>query len=267
MVHFYAIVSLMHRIERENIMLRLLSMRNYLHINEIVEATGASEATIRRDFLRMEENNKIRRIRGGIELLSDGETSNSPNMEPPFLNRMNINCEQKRKIAKAACEMINEGEVIMIDGGTTPYYMVEFIPQFSFNVVTHSLAVAEHLIKYSNCIVSLPEGNIDPTSLLLLNNLNPDPFLNYNAKKVFMGIEGITADRLTNSEPRFIQTKMAMMKHSEELIILADETKFGKVGLLTLCETEKVSKFITTSLVDSKIVGELRKKGIEVITV
>lgn len=242
-------------------------MRNYLHINDIVEATGASEATLRRDFLRMEENNKIRRVRGGIELISNGETPNIPTMEPPFLNRMNIKRDQKRKIAKAACGLITEGEVIMIDGGTTPYFMVEFIPQFNFNVVTHSLAVAEYLIKYSNCVVSLPEGSIDPTSMLLLNNLNPDPFINYNAKKVFMGIEGITADRLTNSEPRFIQTKLAMMKHSEELIILADESKIGKVGLLTLCDTKRVSKFITTPQADAKILEELRDKGIEVITV
>ena len=86
--------------------------------------------------------------------------------------------------------------------------------------------------------------------MLILNNLNADPFFNYNASKVFMGIEGITATHLTNSEPRLIQTKLAMIQHSQELIILADETKFGKAGLLNLCSVEKISKIIKNQQTD-----------------
>ena len=253
--------------EREETILRLLAMRKYVHIRDVVESTGASEATLRRDFIRMEKKNQLNRVRGGIEQPKSEFKSFSDTSEPPFFHRININRKQKQRIAQAACSELREGEIIMLDGGTTSYHMVECIPRLRLNIITNSLAIAEYLIKFSNCTVSLPEGNIEPSSLLILNNLHSDPFMNYNASKVYMGIEGITADGLTNSQPQYIQTKLAMIKHSEELIILADETKFGKVCLLTLCGIDKVSRVITTTKTDQKIIKQLRAKGIDVITV
>ena len=82
-----------------------------------------------------------------------------------------------------------------------------------------------------------------------------------------MGIEGITETVLTNSDPLLIQMERAMINHSQELVILADDSKLGAIGHLTLCAVEKASKIITTTDADPTFVASLRSRGIEIVQV
>jgi len=113
-------------------------------------------------------------------------------------------------------------------------------------------------VRHSKCTVILPEGTVNANSLLILNNLTPDPFANYQAAKAFMGIEGISGEALTNSEPLLIQVERAMIAHARELVILADGSKFGKIGTLTLCPVERATKVITTQDADATVVERCR---------
>jgi DeoR family ulaG and ulaABCDEF operon transcriptional repressor len=251
--------------ERKETIYRLLDLHTFANIHDVVEATGASEATIRRDFIEMEKAKLLLRVRGGVELLR--ERGASSHFEPSLDRRMSINQEKKRRIAKQACSYIGIGETIIIDGGSTTFHMAEYLAALAITVVTNSFAIAEHLVKHSKCSLILPEGIIDPSSQLILNNLSPDPFANYHAVKAFMGIEGITETALTNSEPLHIQMERSMIAHARELIILADESKFGTIGHLTLCPVEKAARIITTKEADPVLVARLRDKGIEIVMV
>jgi DeoR/GlpR family transcriptional regulator of sugar metabolism len=115
--------------------------------------------------------------------------------------------------------------------------------------------------------VILPEGVVNHDSALILNNLSADGFANYHASRAFMGIEGVTETVLTNSEPLLIQMERAMIAHSQELIILADDSKFGRIGHLTLCEVDRASKMITTKDAEIGLIAALRAKGIEIVKV
>ncbi len=251
--------------ERKETILRLLDLHTFVTIHDIVEATGSSEATIRRMFIEMEQEGLLRRVRGGVEQLRSRE--GAPQGEPSLDSRISVNREKKRRIAKRAAAMVRDGDTIFIDGGSTTYHMVEFLSSLAVNVVTNSFAIAEHLIRHSRCTVILPEGTVNPNSLLILNNLSPDPFANYHAVRAFMGIEGITAAAITNSEPLLIQVERAMISHAQELVILADGSKFGKVGSLTLCPAEKVSTIITTADADPAVAEALREKGVQLVVV
>jgi DeoR family ulaG and ulaABCDEF operon transcriptional repressor len=145
--------------------------------------------------------------------------------------------------------------------------MVEYLSSLSITVVTNSFAIAAHLVNHSNCTVILPEGTVHPSSQLILNNLSADPFANYHASIAFMGIEGISETSLTNSEPLLIQSERAMILHARELVILADETKFGKAGNLALCAVEKASRIVSTKEAEGPLVAALRKKNIEIVLV
>ncbi len=251
--------------ERHETILRLLDLHAYTNIHDVVEATGASEATIRRDFVKLEESGKLLRVRGGVERVADGEERNGS--EPPLDRRMSINREKKRRIAKAAAALIKPNDTIIIDGGSTTYHIAEYISLHSIRVVTNSFAIAEHLVNHSDCEVVLPEGTVNPKSKLILNNLMADPFSNYHAAIVFMGIKGITDSVLTNEDPLLIQSERAMTGHAEKLIILADESKFNTVAGLTLYPVEKAYAIITTTEADPSMVSRLREKGIEIIQV
>jgi DeoR family transcriptional regulator, ulaG and ulaABCDEF operon transcriptional repressor len=260
--------------ERKDTIFRLLDLHGWASIHDVVEACGASEATIRRDFIEMEEAGLIRRVRGGVEQVRErpGEAGSSPlaggsRAEPPLDMRLSVNREKKRRIARQACSYIRPWDTIIIDGGSTTFHMVEYLSSLSLTVVTNSFAIASHLIKYSGCTVILPEGTVHPSSQLILNNLSADPFANYHADMAFMGIEGITESALTNSEPLLIQSERAMILHAGELVILADESKFGKTGNLSLCPVEKATRIISTREAAGPLVDALRAKGVELVLV
>lgn len=249
--------------ERKETIFRLLDLHTFASVHDVVEATGASEATVRRDFIELENEKRLRRVRGGVELTR--EHGAALHAEAPLDRRVTINQEKKRRIARQACALIEPGETIMIDGGSTTFHMAEYLAEVT--VVTNSFAIAEHLVRHSRCTVIIPEGTVDPGSQLILNTMSPDPFANYNVRKAFMGIEGITETALTNSDPLLIQMERAMIAHARELIILADETKFGKMGHLILCPIEKAARIITSLQADASFVKTLRAKGIEVVQV
>jgi DeoR family ulaG and ulaABCDEF operon transcriptional repressor len=251
--------------ERKQTIVRLLDLRTFAGIHDVVEATGASEATIRRDFIELEREKKLRRLRGGVERIR--EPGAILPVEAPLNRRVSVNQEEKRRIARHACTFVEQGETIMIDGGSTTFHMAECLASMAVTVVTNSFAIAEHLVRHTRCTVILPEGTVNPDSELILNNLSADPFENYNVKKAFMGIEGITETTLTNSEPLLIQMERAMIAHARELIIIADETKFGRIGHLILCPVEKATRIITSHRADPTIVKALLKKGIDVVQV
>lgn len=251
--------------ERHETILRLLDLHTYINIHDVVEATGASEATIRRDFITLEETGSLRRVRGGVE--RNRLPAERGNSEPPLDRRMSINREKKRRIARAAAALIKPGDTIIIDGGSTTYQIAEYISHLSIRVITNSFAIAEHLVNHSECEVVLPEGTVHQKSKLILNNLTADPFSNYHASIVFMGIRGITDNVLTNDDPLLIQSERAMIGHAEKLIILADESKFGTIAGLTLYPVEKASMIITTAEADPALVARLREKGIDIIQV
>ncbi|GAB1483975.1 DeoR/GlpR family DNA-binding transcription regulator [Treponema sp.] len=251
--------------ERKETILRLLDLHSFANIHDVVEATGSSEATIRRVFIEMEKEGLLRRVRGGVELVKERETSGFK--EPSLNSRVSVNHEKKRRIARKAASLIQSGDTIFIDGGSTTFHLTEFISTLSITVVTNSFAIAEHLVRHSNCTVIVPEGSVNTNSLLILNHLSADPFENYHASIAFMGIEGITENALTNSEPLVIQAERAMIAHSQRLIVLADASKFGKIGSLMLCPVEKVQSIITTQDADPLITEKLKDKGVEIIQV
>lgn len=250
---------------RRDTIFRLLDLHGWASIHDVVEASGASEATIRRDFIEMEEAGLLHRVRGGVELIRDQSGASRP--EPPLDRRVSVNKEKKRRIARQACSYIRDGDTIIIDGGSTTFHMVEYLSSLAITVVTNSFAIASHLVNHSTCSVILPEGTVHPSSQLILNNLSADPFANYHASIAFMGIEGITESALTNSEPLLIQSERAMILHARELVILADETKFGKAGNLALCPVEKAARIISTREAEGPVVAALRERGVEIVLV
>jgi len=247
--------------------MRLLGLHGVTSIHDVVEATGASESTIRRDFIELERDRQLIRVRGGVQLVKELGAIAGHVPATLFDRRNAVNREKKRRIAQKACTFLRDGETVFIDGGTTTSYMVEFLAAFSLKIVTNSFAIARHLVEHSNCTVILPEGTIDPDTQLVLNNLTADPFANYSGSLAIMGTEGITETSLTNDEKLVMQAERAMIEHARELMVLADDSKFGKIGHLTLCPVEKVSRIITTRDADEHLVRILRDKGIEIVQV
>ncbi|MCG8479759.1 MAG: DeoR/GlpR family DNA-binding transcription regulator [Spirochaetales bacterium] len=252
--------------EREETIIHLLRQNNFASIRDIVKLTETSEATIRRDFKRLEHEGRIRRLRGGAEL-SDREKKNQPDtvVEVPFAYRKGILSGTKRRIAKAAVSLIGHHETIIIDGGSTTYQMAEYLKDLKLTIITNSFAFAEYLIRNGKSQIILPEGVLYPDSLLILNALQADPFRNYHASKVFMGAGGINDRKITNKRMDLIQAERSMIEHGDELVILADSRKFQISGNLYLCDLDRVSTIITDEGILPETAERIRMKGINLV--
>ena len=152
----------MHEIERHRIILGEVAEKPVATVSELVELTGASEATIRRDIGALHVAGQLRRVRGGAEALHPPEVRGIAGR--PFSVNEGVNIEQKRAIARAAVALCEDGDSIIINGGTTTFQMVHHLARRRMQILTNSFPIAEHLLRNSKKLLMLPLATL--TTLL-----------------------------------------------------------------------------------------------------
>jgi len=251
--------------ERHELILRVLRQGRFASVSDITELLHCSEATVRRDLVKLEAASKLNRVRGGAELATDEEAQ--PTAQLPFEYRKGILLEKKRLIARRAASLCSDEETVIIDGGSTTFQMVEFLGETRLKIITNSFAIAEVLVKHSHNTVILNGGIVYPDSQLVLDPFQEEGFRNYSATKVFMGVYGIDELGATNTDTLLIKTERAMIGRGKELIILADSSKFNRRGNLFLCGFSQIHTIITDSGISQQQREMVPAKNVELIVV
>ncbi|MEO2038225.1 MAG: DeoR/GlpR family DNA-binding transcription regulator, partial [Martelella sp.] len=148
----------MHEKERHRIILSAVQEKPVVTVQEMVELTSSSEATIRRDIATLHVQKKLRRVRGGAESVNPPQFVGLAGR--PFSVNETINISQKRAIAAKAVELCQDGDPIIINGGTTTFQMVHPLATKRCQVFTNSFPIAEHLLKHSKNTIMLSGGVI-----------------------------------------------------------------------------------------------------------
>lgn len=233
----------MHERERHRLILNAVQEKPVITIQDIVELTEASEATIRRDIAALHIQNKLRRVRGGAEALHPAQLS--PLAGRHFHVSESENVDRKRSIAREAVAMCDEGEAIIINGGTTTFQMVHHLTNRRLQVLTNSFAIAEHLVKHSKNTVTIPGGAIYREQSIILSPFDNDVTRNFYANRMFMGAQGIGPFGVMESDALIIQGEQKLINQADELVLLVDSSKFTRRSSLILCPLERVSTIIT----------------------
>ena len=212
------------------------------------------------------------RIHGGAELLDPESSAAGPSFppklaEPPLEYRKVQMLDQKKAIALKAVSLIADEETIMIDGGSTTFWMAEFLTGHHAQVITNSFAMATHLLHHSQNTVICAGGVIYPSSEIILNPFESDIFKHYRANKVFMGVRGIDERGATNSDPVLIQTEREMINQCKELIILVDSSKFQSTGPVLLCGFDRIHTVITDSGISAEMKALIESRGVRLLVV
>ncbi len=248
----------MHEKERHNTILRAVKDRPVVTVDELVTLTDSSEATVRRDISALHAQNRLRRVRGGAEAL------NQPHLAGmPFAINATKNITQKRAIAKAAVELCKDGEPIIINGGTTTFQMVHHLNQRIMPVFTNSFPIAEHLLKHSKNVVTLPGGTIYREQNIILSPFENDMTQNFSAKRMFTSTQAISPFGVMESDPLLILAEQKLLSQTEELIVLADSSKFKQHSSLVLCKLARVSMFITDDAISEREAAIIRDAGVK----
>ncbi|MEZ5755861.1 MAG: DeoR/GlpR family DNA-binding transcription regulator [Paracoccaceae bacterium] len=253
----------MHESERHRIILSAIEGRPVVTVADLVTLTGASEATIRRDIAALHVQKKLRRVRGGAESIAPAQFVGI-NARPFSVNE-GIRLAEKRAIARAAVELVGDGEAIIINGGTTTFQMVHPMSTKRCQVFTNSFPIAEHLLKHSKNTVLLPAGAIYREQNIILSPFDEDGSRHFYARRMFMGCRGLGPLGLMEGDPLLVQAEQKLIGQADELVVLADSTKFAARSSLLLCPLARIHTVITDEGITDRDAAMLEAADIRVI--
>ncbi len=236
-------------------------------VHELAKKFLVSPATIRLDLSEMELRGIAKKVYGGA-IFKKPENQNIKFTEEFFNERLNVNYEEKVAIGKLAASLISDGETIMIDGGTTTYQLCKNLTSKNdLSIITCAFFnLWPELVISHNLQLFVLGGFLRKESRSLVGEICEDMINNFRASKYFMGIDGISLENgLTALNFQEASLKRKFIKSSQELIVISDHTKFGRVCPIPVAELVNVSKIITDAGIPHDFRSALEKKGIEIL--
>lgn len=245
--------------ERHRIILQLLKDKSIVKIQEVMDLTKSSESTIRRDFSQLEEQRFLKRIHGGASRLQ-GKLQ-----EPSMIEKSSKNLQEKRQIAKYAAGLVEEGDTIYMDAGSTVMEMIEFLPNKNIVVVTNGLMHITPLLK-KGISTYLIGGLIKPNTNAFIGRGALASLDLYRFDKCFMGVNGIHPQLgFTTPDQEEALVKQKAVSLSREAYILADNTKFAEISFAKIADINEAT-IITNDLEDETQEQYRNKTLIKVVT-
>lgn len=233
-------------------------------VAHLSERFGVSEATARRDLAQLSRRGLIERAHGGAVPRRPREAQGFP--EPPILQRASVMAEEKRRIGRAAARYVQDGDTILIAGGTTTAQMVpHLVERTGLTVITNNLNIASLLAPYPPITVILLGGMLRHSELSLLGALAEEALEDLRADKLFIGSPAIHPDYgLSADDLAEVQTDRAVMAAAREITVLADQTKFGRIATVRVAPITRVRRIVTDTGIAADHLASFREQGIDV---
>jgi len=248
--------------ERWERLIDLIEERGRASVEEIARELSVSMPTVRRDLARIHGKGLIRRTRGGAE------RSEAALRRLTLMDSSRVNTDAKEAIGRAAAELIQPGECVMIDGGFTTYQVARHIQASDLKVVTNSFDVAQALAGKRGVKIVMLGGEmlvdsgttVGPTTERQLGELVGD--------RAFLGANAISpAFGLCADIQHTAETKKAMISDVREVVVVADHSKLGKSALHRVAPIEAVSVLVTDDGADEDLIEAFRSAGVAVVIV
>src|SRR6187200_3406664 len=211
--------------ERRSRLIELVRVRGFAALPDLVDALGVSESTVRRDLDFLEESGVAQRTHGGVFY-----TGPSPKLAH-FDQRQSLNWDKKRQIAVAASRLIEDNDTILLDGGSTTYELAQLLVGRPLQVVTNSLPVANLFTSSENADLVFIGGYVHTKTGVSLGPYANQMLAGLNVRRAVLSVAGINERGCFNSNLLLVETERAMMNAAEEVIVVADSTKFGHMSL------------------------------------
>jgi DeoR family transcriptional regulator, fructose operon transcriptional repressor len=244
-------------IEIENI----IKKKKFCSIIELSEKFSISKATIRRDLQILSDKNVLRLVRGGATSLVTGTA-----LEPVYSIKKDVNHEEKVRIGKSAAKLVNDGETIIIDSGSTLVEMsLALKDRKNITIATNDILIANGLLDSHDINLTVIGGDIRKNYNTLYGYIALLALEHINADKVFLGVDAIDCYKgcmITNTEEVIL--KKAMMQAAKERIIICDHSKFTNVAFLKLCQINEIDRIITGRELDNKIYESFVEEGVNI---
>ena len=230
--------------EREHSILNRLMVQGAVSVADLSSELAVSEVTIRSDLSSLEERGLLSRTHGGA----------LPSIHPHIFQRQNMNIEEKHRIAKAAAGLVEDGDAIMIEAGTTTSLLPRYLAgKRDILIITNSIPAFESAKSNTALKITLVGGEFRDSTDSFVGRITLDTIRRFNVRCAFVGTDGFSLKSgITTHLIEGGDVISVMRERAENLVLLADSSKYGKTGVVTILPLSQINTLITdTGLLDA----------------
>ncbi len=231
---------------RRDKLLEIVRRQGFASLPDLAEKLQVSESTVRRDLAHLERNGLARRTHGGAFYAGP-----SPHLSH-FRNRQTAEWGKKRAIARVAASLVDGVDTLLLDGGSTTYELARLLTGRPLQVVTNSLPVANLFSSRPEVELILVGGYLHSTSGVLLGAYAEEMLGSLRVRMAVISAAGVTETGLYNSNHMTASTQRAMIRVADEVILVADSTKFGHQSIAQVCPLCDIDRVVVDSQLDER---------------
>ena len=250
--------------ERQAVALQKLKDAGYLEVVDLARSLAVCPATIRRDLEYLQQEGQVQRVRGGAV-----PAVQSTSLEPSYRVKLRRRMEQKLRIAAAAAQMVQDGETVILDAGSTTYQLaVLLLRRRNLTVVTNDLHIAARLASNPG-ITLICTGGTARTNVYALLGHETAAFLGtLHVNWTFLGADALHPDgTIANVNLDEVAIKQAMLQAGQHRVVVADSSKFEVTALARVCTLQEVDLLITDTGISEELLKTLREMDVAVMVV
>jgi len=247
--------------ERKLKIAEMVGKNGGIRTSELSDIFSVSEMTVLRDLATLEKKGILTRVYGGAV------SSQSYSTETPNIVREKIRTTEKNKIASLASKIIDEGDIIFLDGSTTTHALAKRLYSFKeLKVVTIGLDILNELRDIDGVEVISPGGVLDKVTMNFLGRSTEEFLKDLNSDKSFISTSAISIKAgLTEPNPQQAFIKKIMLENAQQKILLADSSKYDVIALNRICDLSDLDIVITDNKPDNEYFHFFKQNNIKVL--
>ena len=247
--------------ERHRLIQEALKQRPFATVKDLLDILGVSPATIRRDIAKLHQAGVIRKVFGGIAL---PENAHVQRMHArPFSENRVVNVEAKKAIALEAAQLCRDGDSLIVNGGTSCFIFAQLLARRSLKIFTNSMPLAAWLWENGVYHVTIAGGELHREPGVVYSPSLPEPEV--YASKFFLGAQSLGEGGIMESHPLMVHIITGLAKRADEIIVLADSSKFDIRARYPVLPLARIGTLITDDRISESNHERLTSEGINVI--
>ena len=255
--------------ERWSRIIEMLHPTKVTSVEQFSIALSVSPATVRRDLNELHAEGRLRRVRGGAVAAEPNVAYRDPYFglsgQLAQADTLSVKMKEKRAIGEKAASLIENNDSIIIDGGSTTVHMTQHIHAENLMVLTTSIPIMNALLGRPKLRILIAGGEVFQDQALVLDPYSHGIVEKFSATKLFIGAQAITPHGLMQTDPLLVQNEQQLISRAEQVILLADSSKFEAKASLSVCGLDAIDIIVTDNQLSDTARSLLLEHNIKII--
>jgi DeoR/GlpR family transcriptional regulator of sugar metabolism len=247
----------MRQAQRQLKVQELFANEEFVNFEDLCERFNASKSSIRRDLIELEAKGVLRRVHGGAISLQTRD-------EMLDFKRLSVSSrDEKVRIGKVAASLVKDGQTVILGGGSSVAEVAKNLSDRLIQIVTNSIPVAEIFWDSRQAEVTLTGGYLYPRLGVQIGPICERMLNNVSADILIMGIGGVTASGISDSNSLNVESIRAMIRAAHKVVIVADRSKFGRDSMIHVAPLSDIDQIVSDKDLDPEFQQMLKNNDVD----